>query len=215
MIMTTTPLNPQQILDKAIELAQQSSWGAFALPQLASSLDCRLVEIKHHFRSKDDMAETFFDRADEAMLQLTTKENYAALPADERLLQCIMRWFDYLAPYKGLVREMLGYKLEPGHFHLQAHGITRVSRTVQWFLAAAGCEHRGLSRITNEIALTTAYLATLTCFMSDHSKQHSHTRALLKRLIPGVAQVNRLAACLNCRPTIGGIGGIGGKQASH
>lgn len=189
--MTKQLIDQRVILDKAVELALESSWQSFTLLQLASSLNCSMNDIRAHFRSKDDIAESLFDQADKAMLDLTTQQYYLSLTNDERLFESIMCWFESLAPYKRLVREILAYKLEPGHFHLQAHGITRVSRTVQWFIEAAAREHTGLSKIADEVALTGAYLASFSYFLLDYSESHKSTRALLKRLIRNITKAQR------------------------
>jgi len=190
--MTQRKLNPDAILDKAIELAQQSSWKTYRLSELAVLLGCSLSEIKQFYRSKDDIAEALFSRADDAMLNLTSTKEHQALSSDEKLAECIMVWFDSLSAYKPLVREILAYKLEPGHFHLQAHGITRISRTVQWFMEASDRKNTGLKRITDEVAVTSAYLASFSFFLFDNSKQHACTRSLLKRLIKQISKGQRL-----------------------
>lgn len=181
--MSETPLDREHILNKALELAMESSWASFSMSQLADSLNCSIADIGQYFRSKDDMAELFFDRADRAMWALHSKESFRGLDDKDKLTECIFYWFESLSPYKSLVREMLTYKLEPGHFHLQAHGVTRISRTVQWFLEVAEREHRGLKRIVDESAVTSVYLISFSYFLSDKSEQHANTRSLLKRLM--------------------------------
>ena len=190
--MTEKPLDRQRILDRAIELAQQSSWASLNFSQLADSLNCSLADIGQHFRSKDDMAEAFFDRADRVMWALSSNKAYRNLTEEDKLFECIMCWFESLTPYKPLVKEMLGYKLEPGHFHLQGHGITRISRTVQWFLDVAEREHGGLKRSADELAVTSAYLTSFSCFLFDKSEGHRKTRALLKRLLHQIDQGHKL-----------------------
>ncbi len=190
--MTEKPLDRQQILDQAIELALQSSWESLSFSQLADSLNCSLADVAQHFRSKDDMAEAFFDRADRAMWALNSDKTYRNLSDEDKLFECIMCWLESLAPYKPLVKEMLGYKLEPGHFHLQAHGVTRISRTVQWFRDVAEREHNGLKLVADEFAVTSAYLAGFSCFLYDKSEGHSKTRSLLKRLLHQIDQGHKL-----------------------
>ena len=99
-----------------------------------------------------------------------------------------MVWFSSFDEIKPLIKEILAYKLEPGHFHLQAHSITRVSRTVQWFLSASERNYRGLKRVADEIALTSAYLTSFSFYLLDKSARNSNTRSLLKLLIK---QINR------------------------
>ncbi|WDD97180.1 TetR/AcrR family transcriptional regulator [Thalassomonas actiniarum] len=187
--------DPQEIIDKAIELAQFSSWENFSLLELASSLHCDLGQIKSHFRSKDDIAEALFNRADDAMLTAGSTGHF--LSGDEGLVAAIMCWFENLAPNKKLVREILAYKLEPGHFHLQAHGITRISRTVQWLLHVSGRSYTGINRVIDEVAVTQAYLASFCFFLFDNSEKHKATRALLTRLISKVSRAESLITRLS------------------
>ena len=63
------------IFNRAVELAHHSSWQSFSIMELATSLHCSLTDIKCYFRSKDDIAELFFDRADEAMLAITLMDH--------------------------------------------------------------------------------------------------------------------------------------------
>lgn len=186
--MVQQEINAQIILDNAIALAMDSSWESFSLLALATAVGCDLSLVRKFYRSKDDMAEAIFDRADQAMLQLTANEDFKSQSVDDKTILCIMCWFDSLASYKPIIREILMYKLEPGHIHLQAHGITRISRTVQWFREAADRRHLGLSRIADEIGLTSAYLTSFSFFLMDQSKQHIKTKNLLKKLI---SQLNR------------------------
>lgn len=190
-MMTKKKLTPHLALEKAIVLAQKSSWKSFSLTELASLLNCSLSEIKQFYRSKDDMAEALFDRADDAMLNFASAKEHQNLASDDKLIECIMVWFEALTPYKPMVREILTYKLEPGHFHLQAHGVTRISRTVQWFIAASDRKSTGLKRITDEVAITSAYLSSFSFFLFDHSKQHVNTRRLIKRLLRKINQCQR------------------------
>lgn len=190
--MTKNTLTADIVLEKAIALAQQSSWESFSLTELASILDCSLSDIKQFYRSKDDMAEAFFSRADDAMLNLASTDEYRKLSSDDKLVESIMTWFETLSPYRPLAREMLAYKLEPGHFHLQAHGITRISRTMQWFLEASDRKNTGLKRIADEVAVTSIYLASFSFFLFDNSKGYSCTRSLLKSLLKKLNQGHRL-----------------------
>jgi len=186
--MTRSPPDPDKILDVACELAGKSSWEAFSITDLARRLDYSLVDIKRLYRSKDDMAEGLFDRADDTMLQFASRADFQARPAEEKLPEVIMCWFESMAPIKPLIREILAYKFEPGHFHLQAHGITRVSRTVQWFLVSAARQKTGFARIADEVAITSAYLTSFSFFLFDKSESHTNTRALLKRLLRKIDQ---------------------------
>ncbi|WOH38033.1 TetR/AcrR family transcriptional regulator [Thalassotalea fonticola] len=195
--MAESTITPQSILNKALALAQKSSWESFSLLTLADSLNCDLSIIRSHFRSKDDMAEALFDQADAAMLHFATQQTNDKLTSDERLINCIMAWLNFLSPYKSLVKEILAYKFELGHLHLQAHGITRVSRTVQWFLHAAKRDYSGLKRVGDELSVTSAYLLSLGFYFVDKSEQHNKTRAFLQRMLNRNRQVYHLLKAIS------------------
>ncbi len=74
---------------------------------------------------------------------------------------------------------MLVYKLEPGHIHLQALGIMRISRTVQWFSEAARHDSTGLQRIVDECALSTIYLASFARWLFDDSANNRKSKDFL------------------------------------
>ena len=98
-----------------------------------------MADVYTCYPQKDDLVEAFFDRADHALLNLPIPGNLEA-SVPERLHIAIFSWFDALAEHRTLIPQMLGYKLEPLHIHLQAAGITRISRTVQWFMEVAGID---------------------------------------------------------------------------
>ena len=84
-----------QILDTALSLADRSSWEQLTLQQVALAMQISLADIYPHFRTKDELVDAWFDRADVAMLsaQIT-----AELPAAARLQQAIQHWLAALAP---------------------------------------------------------------------------------------------------------------------
>jgi ubiquinone biosynthesis protein COQ9 len=169
----------ERILDTALELAEASSWERLHLHDVAGMLHIGLDEILRHFRQKDDLADAWFDRADQAMLGAERGPEFMALELRERLRQVIRGWLDALAPHRRLTREMLAYKLEPGHLHLQALGIMRISRTVQWFREAARQNSTGLQRLLDESALTVIYLAVFARWLFDDSGDSRRSKALL------------------------------------
>jgi ubiquinone biosynthesis protein COQ9 len=180
------PQLPQQqtgfhdrILDTALEQAEASSWERLQLHAVATALHITLGEIRQEFRQKDDLVEAWFDRADRAMLGEKRGAGFPDRPLYERLYLVISRWLDALSPHRRLTREMLAYKLEPGHVHLQTLGIMRISRTVQWFREAACQDSTGLRRIIDESVLTTIYLATFARWLFDDSENGRCSKAFL------------------------------------
>ena len=93
----------------------------------------------------------------------------------------LFRSLDSLAEYKTVSRDMLLYKLEPAHLHLQLQGLLRISRTVQWIREAALQDSTHLQRIIEEVGLTSLYLQTFLYWMTDSSAGQSKTRQFLHR----------------------------------
>ena len=170
----------ERILDCALEQGEASGWDNIRLHDIADSLGIGLSDIELYYRQKDDLVEAWFDRADQAMLSLPEDE-LAALDVDKRLHRIIFAWFDKLCEHKTLTGQMLRYKFEPLHFHLQFQGITRISRTVQWFMEKAQLDCSGIRRVATEMGLTTIYLATFTVWQFDRSENQDRTRDLLSR----------------------------------
>lgn len=171
----------ERILDRALLIAEASSWEQLRLATLATSMDISLLDIHQFYRQKDDLVEAWFDRADRAVLGHPLDQAFLQLPLDQRLHQLIMIWLDALAAHRQLTRGMLAYKLEFGHVHLQTLGLLRVSRTVQWFLEAAHLHSNDLKRIIDEVSVTTLYLAGFSHWLFDASPQQMNTRNLLHR----------------------------------
>ena len=168
----------QQILDKALQLASKTNWEQLTLQQVALAMQISLADIYHHFQTKDQLVDAWFDRADIAMLSAQIS---AELPAKERLQQAIQHWLAALAPYHKLSGQMLLYKLEPGHIHLQLGGVLRISRTVQWLREAAGLTASGVARIGQELALTSLFVAVFIYWLNDRSPGQQRSLTLLQR----------------------------------
>lgn len=168
----------EQILDAALTLAESSHWESLSLHQVAAALGISLADIYPHYRTKDELVDAWFDRADKAMLGVALT---AALPAAQRIEQAIKHWLGALAPYHKLTGQMLLYKLEPGHIHLQLAGILRLSRTVQWLREAAQLQASGAARIGQELALSALFIAVFIYWLNDRSVAQQHSLALLQR----------------------------------
>lgn len=192
----------ERILDQALELAEAGSWETLQLHAVAEALNITMDDIRRCYPQKDDLVEAWFDRADKAVLVNPTTDDFRKLPAPERLHQVIMAWLDALAPHRRLTRQMLMYKLEPGHIHLQVLGIMRISRTVQWFREAACLDAKNLQRIVEEVSLTTIYLATFTRWLFDDSADSDNTKACLESLLHQWGHCGSTARKLFCQPTV-------------
>lgn len=174
-----------QILDMALVLAGQTSWERLRLFQVAEALGIGLDQVRQEFREKEDLIDAWFDRADAALLQAGADPVLGQLPLRERLHRLLMVWLDTLADHRRVSRQMIQGRLEPGHVHMQARGLLRVSRTVQWWREAAHCKAAYLNRALEETVLTSIYLATFGYWLNDESTSAAGTRRLLDRLLRG------------------------------
>jgi len=174
------------ILDTALKQAEMSSWESVNLHALAKTLGITLHDIKKCYPQKDDLVEAWFDRADKAILSAKLSEDFSVLSAHQRVHKVMMLWFLSMSGQRKVTRQMLNYKLELGHVHLQVLGIMRISRTVQWFREAALLKTEGIHRVIEELALTAVYLTGFARWLFDDSKNSSRTdqylRSALKRL---------------------------------
>ena len=166
-----------QILDTALQLATASSWEQLRLCDIASALNCPLSALYQQISTKDQLADAWFDRADQQMLS----HSYQGRSASERLYLAISSWLNTLAPYQQQTGQMLLYKLEPGHVHLQAAALLRISATVQWLREAAGLTASGVARIGQELALTSLFVAVFIYWLNDRSPGQQRSLNLLQR----------------------------------
>jgi hypothetical protein len=173
----------QQILDTALDLAEQSSWEHVRLFDIAAAQDITLDQVRRVYRQKDDLTEAWFDRADREMLTDAASPEYLKLSGRDRLHRAIMSWLNAMSAHRRVTADMLRYKLELGHIHLQVLGIMRISRTVQWIMEAAHRDAVYTRRILEEIALTTIYLAAFNYWLRDDSLNSDRTAHFLNGML--------------------------------
>lgn len=180
-----------QILDTALTLAESSSWENTHLYLIAEELQISLDQIRQIYPQKDDLVESWFDRADSAVLEINPSPEFMNLSVRERLHRVMMTWFEALAAHQRITGEMLWYKLEFGHIHLQALGILRISRTVQWFREAARIDTTNLRRILEETGTTAIYLMSFARWLNDDSPDFFKTRQFLARQLLNAEQCSQ------------------------
>ena len=179
----------RNIVRTALRLAEEAGgWDAVHVHLVAGELGISLEELAHYFGDKDSIAEGFLDIADRALLALGQQPGWGELPIRERLFRAITVWLGTLAPHRRIVGGMLRYKLQPEHLHLQARGIMRISRTVQWIREVASMPSVGWRRELEEAVLTSIYLTTFSFWLADGSPKAERTQRLLKRLLAMVEQ---------------------------
>lgn len=183
---------PTRIVDTAVALAEEVGWDAVRLSEVAERLKLSMAELTGHYRDKDAVADAWFTRARDAMLA-TPPKDFTALPAETRVHQLMMRWFDALADHREITGQMLREKLHPPHPHHWVPMIFNLSRTIQLLRDAARLEARGRRRQAEEIGLSALFLATLRFWLRDDSPDQAETRAYLGRRL---ARGDRLLARL-------------------
>src|SRR5690606_34320799 len=138
------------ILDTALGLAETRGWERLQLFDVADALGIGLDAVARHYPDKDALVDAWFVRAEQAMLARARDDDLAALLPAERLEELMSAWLQALEKHRALIPQMLLYKLEPGHLHLQLGGLHSLSRVVQWWRAAARLRGIWLSRISQE-----------------------------------------------------------------
>ncbi|HEY0858771.1 MAG TPA: hypothetical protein VGE16_17030 [Albitalea sp.] len=171
------------ILDTALDMGDRRGWDAVHLHEVAHAVGVSLADVRQLYEHKDALAEAWFDRADAAMLAMAETPGWLESSPRDRLHRAICAWLDTLAPHRRLVPAMLRYKFQPEHVHLQALGVMRISRTVQWFRDVAHLPEIGWRREAGEAALTSIYLCTFARWLTDGSAGSAATRRLLDRLL--------------------------------
>ena len=110
-------------------------------------------------------------------------DDYAQLTPRACLHRSIMCWLTSMQEHRVISRQMLAYKFEFGHVHLQVLGLLRISRTVQWMLESAHRNTVHVRRVVEEVTLTSIYLATFARWMFDSSPNAGATSRYLNRLL--------------------------------
>ncbi|WP_298185755.1 TetR/AcrR family transcriptional regulator [uncultured Pseudomonas sp.] len=179
--MKRATVSAAQILDSALRLADACGWERLHLFDVAADLNVELNSIARHYRDKDQLVEAWFDRADQALLARATAADLLPLEPTKRLEELLIAWLDSLAAHRAVTGQMLLYKLEPGHLHLQVLGLLRISRTVQWWREAAQRETLHLRRIAEESLLSGVYLRSFIHWLRHPEEGPAEFRALLRR----------------------------------
>lgn len=171
------------ILDAVLELAEETSWENVRLHHIAQRTGLSLNHIRQYFREKEELVDAWLDRADQAMLEETSRPYFPAISPRERLNRLFMAWLEALSPHRQVMRQMVFNRLEPGHLHMQLASLLRISRTVQWAREAAQRDQTFMFRALDETALTSIYLITFLCWLNDSTEYHRRTRRLLDRIL--------------------------------
>ena len=169
------------ILDTALGLAETRGWERLQLFDVADALGIGLDVVARHYPDKDALVDAWFSRADQAMLARARDEDLAGLLPAERLEELMCVWLQALEKHRSLIPQMLAYKLEPGHLHLQLDGLHSLSRVVQWWRTAARLRGIWLNRIGQETLLSGLFLGTFCRWLRRPDEGLVTTRRYLRR----------------------------------
>lgn len=183
--MPRAMLSADRILDCALDLADICGWERLYLHDVAEALGCDLAAIARYYGQKDDLVEAWLDRADRALFERARAADLAALSPSKRLEELLVAWLGGMAAHRALTGQMLLYKLELGHVHLQVGALLRVSRTVQWWREAARRQSLHLSRVAEESLLSAVFLRTFVHWLRHPGEGDADLRALLRRQLRG------------------------------
>lgn len=216
-LLTENRTDADRILDTAMALADNMSWEHLHMHHLSAEIGISLADIHQHFPVKDDLVDAWYDRADRAMLAITDDPDFQLLSIRQRLHALNMAWLDTLADHKQVSYDMLWYKLEPAHVHLQVQGLLRISMTVQWIRDAAGIDSTHLTRIAEEVGLTRIFLQSFLYWMFDNSPRQRNTRQYLdKQLARAEKRSLRWDSCTTLPRWMRRLKGrSGGSQEHH
>ncbi len=178
------------IVDAALARADEIGWDALNLSELAAGLGLTPADLRARFRDQDAIADSWFRRAQDAMLAAPPK-GFREMAVRDRLEMLMLRWFDALAPHRQVTAEMLAGKLWYAHPHHYVPMVFNLSRLIQWLRDAAGMRAMGRQRQVEEIGLTLMFLAALRTWCGDDSDGQETTRAFLARRLD---QADRAAA---------------------
>ena len=195
---TDTTITCDVILDTALRLgADKKHWEDLQLYEIADELNITLAQLSDCISQKDALTDALFDRADRYLLERCNKTKMLPLSMRQRLHLAIMTWLDSLSPHRVVARQMLKYKLEFGHVHLQVLGLLRISRTVQWIRQVCICDATDAKRIIEEVVLSSIYVMTFTYWLWDDSEKQQRTRDKLDNLLKlaeqGATTLNKLS----------------------
>jgi len=171
----------QAIVDSAVNLASTTSWESLRLYEIAADLNISLADIYRYFAEKEQISDAWFDRADKNMLDAMHSSIFITLTNPQKFHHLLMAWLESLSINRKVTRQMVLNKLEPGHLHIQIPAMIRISRTVQWLREASAQNSTLPWRAFDESILTSIYLITFCCWLTDKSSTNHRTQRCLDR----------------------------------
>lgn len=179
------------LIETALAEAARDGWEGLRLHRVAAACGTTLAALVTRFPSADALADAWLDRANVAMAAAAPALAGLAPPA--RIEGALFAWLGALAAHRAVARAILLGKLYPGHPHLVAGLVVRVSRTVQLLRDAARLDAPPPRRQLEEIALTWLFVAAVARWAADTSEGQRATRDFVRRALAGLDRLARAA----------------------
>lgn len=191
-----------RIIDAALALAMERSWGEVSLRDIAERAGMGLVEMRQHFSTKGEVLAAFVRAIDDAVLA-GQPEHGVGDPKRDQLFEIVMARFDALAPYKGALKSISA----DGPADLAV--IRALVASQVWMLEAAGINAGGLEGGLRVAGLAAVYGSVYRTWLADDDPGQARTMAALdRRLRRGERTLTSLDGAVRT------VRGMGGRVAS-
>ncbi len=167
-----------RIIDATLALAEEHSWDAFDIPEIAARADVTLSEFRDAFPSKGAVLAAFSRRIDKAVLDGTT-DDLDDEPAKERLFDVMMRRLDALSPHReALKRITRAVSRDP----LALAALNQVAvNSMRFMLAAARIDTAGSLGAVRVQGAVMVFARVLDAWLHDDDPGLARTMARLDR----------------------------------
>lgn len=182
-------VNAKKIIETSLKLAQLKSWRSLRLFEIAQAMNISLLDIKKHFKNKDEIAQAWFDEATKEMLSKANDPDFTHLTVHERLHFLIISWLTALMPYQRIAREIVYNKLHPQHVTGKITALKSIHRTVDWLLEAVQADVSKTKRRISEAGLSTVFASTFLYWLHDYSNNFEDTRRFLTKELTAMETV--------------------------
>ncbi|MCB1652110.1 MAG: TetR family transcriptional regulator [Alphaproteobacteria bacterium] len=171
-----------QLVEAAMELAQEQEWAAVSLADIARRCGLSESEVYNYAEDKEDiliLISRMIDRHVAENTQEFNGEDESFVSQRDRLFDVLMERFDILNEYRPALLSILkSLRADPKKAALSA---PHLCRSMNRMLELAGIPADGLRGAAKAAALTAIYLKTLKVWKDDDSPDMSQTMAALDK----------------------------------
>jgi len=180
-------------------------WSRAAIDLAAKDVGVPPKRAQLAFSGPADMADTFTEMADGAMVKALEQLELPGMKIRDRIRISVVTRLAQAEPHKEAVRRAAAVLAMPQNAVLAAKGLWR---TVDAMWRAAGDTSTDYNFYTKRAILSGVYSATLLVWLNDDSEGHVDTLAFLDRRIEGIMRFEKTKA-----KVLGAVDGGGGFDA--